>query len=101
MKLAEAIDIICGRTDDMKIAFARKPWTLESDAEVREFVPDVGVPKDLKDRGYSYFLESSVAQEVLEVFESKEPTPEQRRELVMYYAENDAFPDWVYNSRDT
>jgi len=54
------------------------------------------VPRHLLDTGLDYFLEVHVGNEVFEVFEKVPPTSNQKIELLIYYAENDAFPDWVY-----
>jgi hypothetical protein len=48
--------------------------------------------------GYDYFLEIDLALEVLEVLEGRSPSPDQKFELVLFYAKNDAFPDWVYDT---
>jgi hypothetical protein len=40
-----------------------------------------------------------MARQVLEVFERRKPSEEQTRALLLYYAENDAYPSWVYEIR--
>jgi len=45
--------------------------------------------------GFEYFLEVSTANEILEPFLVANPTPLQIFDFVLYYAENDAFPDWA------
>lgn len=97
MKLEEALDQV-QQLDDDAVIFAKKPWTLESDAEIGPLDSDLRVPKPIIDRGLEYFLESSVVREVLEVFGNRESTEAERRALLMYYAENDAYPEWVYKS---
>lgn len=42
------------------------------------------------------FLEVHVAHEVLRVFDDKPPTMEEKLRLLIHYAENDAYPEWVY-----
>ncbi|MFO0760080.1 MAG: hypothetical protein U0359_26590 [Byssovorax sp.] len=73
----------------------RPPWARESEAIVIEPGED-GIPQRVKDEGFVYFLETSVACEVLGVFGDREPTQEEKLRLLIYYAENDAYPDWVY-----
>ena len=97
MKLREALDRVDQLTDD-DVIFARKPWTLDSEAEIGRLDSNYRVPAVSTQRGLKYFLEASVINEVLEVFGDREPSAEQCRLLLMYYAENDAFPSWVYES---
>lgn len=95
MKLQDALDQIDRLSDD-QVVFARKPWLLDSDAEIGMLDFDLHVPATVTSRGLDYFLEVSVAKEVLDVFGERKPSSEQRRALLMYYAENDAYPQWVY-----
>jgi hypothetical protein len=81
-----------------EVIFAKKPWTLSSEADVGRLDIDFRVPKVISDRGLEYFLEVSVALEVLEVFGARKPTRGECRALLMYYAEHDAYPEWVYES---
>lgn len=97
MKLENALDQVQKLQDD-EVIFAKKPWTLGSEAEVGPLDSDLRVPKVIVDRGFVYFLEANVAREVLEVFGDRESTPDERRALLMYYAEHDAYPNWVYKS---
>lgn len=97
MNLENALDQIHKMQDD-EVIFAHKPWTLDSEADVGLLDNDFRVPKAISDRGFAYFLEATVAKEVLEVFGDREPTLDERRALLMYYAEHDAYPDWVYKS---
>ena len=46
--------------------------------------------------GFEYFLEVSLAKEVLSVFGARQPTDAERCRLLLYYAMHDAYPDWVY-----
>ena len=50
----------------------------------------------MTDAGFKYFLGVSTAREVLEVFQGREPSLEEKIDCLLYYAENDAFPGWVY-----
>lgn len=97
MKLQEALDQVDQLNDD-QVIFARKPWGPHSDAEIASLDTDLRVPTNVVARGLHYFLEASVAKEVLEVFGDRETTEEQRRALLLYYAEHDAYPKWVYES---
>lgn len=95
MKLREALDRV-EKMSQGDVIFARKPWTLESDAEIGTLDPDLRVPASVTARGFDYFLESSIANEALEVFGAYEATIGERRAMLLFYAENDAYPEWVY-----
>ena len=97
MKLQEALDRVMQLSDD-DVIFARPPWTLDADAEIGPLDADYRVPASIKARGLAYFLEASVAREVLVVFGEREPTADECRRLIMFYAEHDAYPDWVFES---
>ncbi len=95
MKLEQALDQINGLTDD-DVVFARKPWSMESEALIGQLDRDLRVPREIADQGFDYFIDVPVAIEVLDVFAGKKPTPKQRRDLLLYYAVHDAYPEWVY-----
>lgn len=96
MKLQEALDRVMQLSDD-DVIFARRPWTLDADAEIGPLDADYRVPASITARGLAYFLEASTAREVLEVFGDREPTADECRRLIMFYAEHDAYPDWVFD----
>ena len=54
------------------------------------------IPAEMKGLGMEYFLEVVVAKEVCEAFGDRRPTDSEIARLLMFYAENDAFPDWLY-----
>lgn len=78
------------------VLYARQPWAAESEAVIELLTEDLETPSWIVEAGLSYFLEVHVAREVLEVFGANPPTPEERLRLLLYYAKNDAFPEWVY-----
>jgi hypothetical protein len=71
---------------------ARRPWNHTSDVALVPFSDDLRVPDAIKAEGYEYFLEVSTAKEILEGFIQRNPTLRQTTDFVIYYAENDAFP---------
>ncbi|KAB2907698.1 MAG: hypothetical protein F9K40_04830 [Kofleriaceae bacterium] len=96
MNLIDAVAMI--HTLDQELAIcAKRPWT--GDAECVTVMLDRSdkVPTATTDAGFEYLLEVHVALEVLEVFGDREPTLDQKLRLIIFYAENDAFPDWVYD----
>jgi len=54
------------------------------------------VPSDLTTLGLEYFLEVHVAKEVLEVLSGRKASKDEKLRLLIFYAENDAYPDWVF-----
>lgn len=95
MTLDEAVKRLDTVQEDLMLC-AREPWSKNSECLL--FVPDetFTVPQSLKDIGFVYFLEVSTAREVLGVFGEKPPTDEEKVRLLIHYAENDAYPEWVY-----
>lgn len=79
----------------MKTICLRAPWA--DDAEARAVDQDEqGRPSsDALSDGLKYFLETSVAIEVLEVLrdQATKSTTGDACRLLLYYAENDAYPE--------
>jgi hypothetical protein len=97
MKLEEALDKIESLTEE-QVVFARRPWRLDSEALIGRLDQNLRVPKPIADQGFAYFIDAPVAKEVLGVFGSRQASPQERRDLLLYYAEHDAYPSWVYDS---
>lgn len=81
--------------DDTLCIVAKKPWTAASESRLVWLTVNSRVPSEILAEGYQYFLEVSVA---LDEVVSGWPTLslDKRVQLIIYYAENDAFPEWVY-----
>jgi hypothetical protein len=95
MNLIELIDKI----DDLgegQCLFARKPWAAESEAVAEPLAKDFRVSLELSARGLDYFLEVPLIKEVLEVFGDRPASQIEKLNLLVFYAENDAYPDWIY-----
>jgi hypothetical protein len=95
-RLVEIVDSL-EMLDVEHCIFARKPWSTDTFATVGPLIDDFRVPAEVADEGFEYFLEVHVATEILEVFGTRQPNLQERRNLILYYAENDAYPDWVYS----
>ena len=93
--LVEIVDSL-EMLDEDHCIFARKPWSTNTLATVGPLTDDFRVPAEVGEE-FEYFLEVYVAIEVLEVFGTRQPNLQERRNLIFYYAENDAYPDWVYS----
>ncbi|WP_426323387.1 hypothetical protein [Pseudoduganella sp. R-43] len=95
MNLGEILENFEELGDD-EVIFAEKPWNHSARAEIGHLDSECRVPESIRSIGLSYFLEVITAKEALEVFGDKPPTVEERSALLLFYAENDAFPDWVF-----
>lgn len=99
MRLREIIERI-DRGSDALCIVAKQPWGPESEAQLIRLTEDFKIPSELLQQEYEYFLEVSVAlDEVLDGLEDI-LSPEQRFKAVLFYAENDAYPDWLCAIRD-
>jgi len=58
-------------------------------------------PAHLAEQGFNYFIEAPLAKEVLSVVGQRSLGDEKKRELVLFYAEHDAYPDWIYETWST
>lgn len=95
MKLGAILERI-EELNESDVVFAEKPWSLDARAEIGQLDRDYKVPDSILSQGLSYFLEVSTAREVMEVFGGVPPTKQEICSLLLFYAENDAFPEWVY-----
>jgi hypothetical protein len=92
MNLREAVSQLSALPEATFIC-ARRPWGPASEVRLVPFPEDLRIPEEVKEAGFEYFLEVSTALEILEGFLPHKPTPEQVTNFVIYYAENDAFPE--------
>jgi len=81
-------NILC--IDEDSVIFAKRPWTLDSEAEIGKFDPGSRIPTSFTDRGFAYFLEVYLAKEFLEDLGNTLSAEEERLARLIYYAENDA-----------
>jgi hypothetical protein len=98
MTLEEVVAMIEG-LDEEDVIFSEKPWSINGRAITGRLNSDYRVPTSISSNGLEYFLEASTAREVLEVFGDRTPSITEQCDLLIYYAENDAFPDWVYQGQ--
>jgi hypothetical protein len=95
MKLIEIIKKIHEIPENTFI-YARRPWNRDAESKLVPFPDDLQIPQSVLAEGFEYFLEVSTAREILEDFLEKKRSLEQVTDFVIYYAENDAFPEWAY-----
>ena len=93
MQLIDAIRKL-DEADD-KIICARRPWRADSDVCL---VSDVlsKVPERVIRDGYEYFLEGAILREILDTPEAERCSEHEKVNLIIFYAENDAYPPWIY-----
>lgn len=94
MTLQEVILKLNWASDDLCIV-AKRPWLPSSEAELIMLTEEYALPESVKERGFSYFLEVSIAKDELLTDIKIRLTPAQKVEVVIYYAENDATPEWL------
>jgi hypothetical protein len=97
MNLEQIIVGLHELSDDACI-FARKPWLPSTEATVAPLAENFEVPASMSSRGFEYFLEVHVAKEVLEVLDNRRSCKDAELKLLIFYAENDAYPNWVYEA---
>jgi hypothetical protein len=93
MKLAEIVATL-ESSDESLCIVAKRPWAGDSEARLVAFNEEFRIPEEVVAAGYEYFLEVSVA--VDDVLTGPVAlSSEQRVAAVIYYAENDAYPEWL------
>lgn len=78
-----------GGLDDADTIYAKVPWSSDSLAVVAREPAEGGVPEEATGLGLAYFLEVSIAREVLDGLPWL-PTPETKCERIIHYAVHDA-----------
>jgi hypothetical protein len=95
MQLYELITTL-DQLDDDHIICVKRPWSWGAEAQLAAPDEHLAVPDDVKRAGFAYFLEVHVAKEVICVFGEKPANTGEKVRLLVEYAENDAYPQWVY-----
>lgn len=93
MNLAEIVSSL-ESVDDTLCIVAKRPWVGESEAKLIRLTADFRIPQEALAAGYEYFLEVSTARD--DVLSGPVTLSEaQRLAAVIYYAEYDAYPEWL------
>lgn len=95
MELQELISKLDAVDEDAVIC-AKRPWSGVAEAQAVEPNEDLSIPVEITNAGFAYLFEVQVAKQVMEIFGDRAPTLAEQVRLLVYYAENDAYPDWVY-----
>ncbi|MFN4117268.1 hypothetical protein [Acidovorax sp.] len=93
MQLTQIIASLNSFDDELCIV-ARRPWTAEAEARLVPLGDDGRIPAAALAEGYEYFLEVGVAIDEV-IGELQGLSAEQRVALCIFYAENDAYPEWL------
>jgi hypothetical protein len=96
MNLTEAISRLSELDIDAALCVMR-PWVPSSECLVVELDEALSVPASVRAAGLDYFMEIHVAREVLGVLEGRAASLDEKVRLLIFYAQNDAYPDWVYS----
>jgi hypothetical protein len=91
MGMAKLIDIVAnlGSYDAELTIYAAKPWTCDTEVVVAREPARGGLPPEAESRGAEYFIEVSVAKELLEDWTATEgarSTERERCERLIHYA---------------
>lgn len=94
--LKDIVRWVLATTEDqlsMKTICAREPWSADSAARIVDLDAESRLPPDAQQDGFRYFLEASVAREVLDVVPvTSGASDAELCDIVIYYAQNDAYP---------
>jgi hypothetical protein len=89
MKLRDVLHGIWN-VNEGAVVFVKRPWTLDSDAEIGSYDEGYRIPDSMTNRGFMYFLEAHIAREFLEDIAESIPSEDAKFLRLIYYAENDA-----------
>lgn len=92
--------LIYDEFEEEAVLCVRRPWEADADAHVCLLSSDLSLPATVKALGYEYFLEVSVANEVLGVLNEGTPTGDEKLQLLLHYAENDAYREILYPTEE-
>lgn len=91
MKLREIL-IKAENLDARDVVYAKRPWSLDSSACVVRYDSDERLPRHLSDASFEYFLDAELIQDIRGQIKGAGRPPGEEFDVVLYYAENDAFP---------
>lgn len=92
VRLGDVIDRLA-EFDSEDTIYAREPWTADAEAVVAREPDEGGLPPEASQAGMKYFLEISIAQDVVEDWRKSSAgrsTPSPVCQRVIEYAVNDA-----------
>jgi hypothetical protein len=81
-----------GELAESDVVYARRPWSLDSEATVESFSKEDHVTRVLPDSSFEYFLEASLIQDISAQASDGGCNEDEVLRVLLYYAEHDAFP---------
>ena len=81
--------------DDSLTIVAKFPWNADSEARLISAADGGRIPSAVLQNGFEYVLEVSVAKDEVLGKRADRLSAAQRVATIIYYAENDAYPDWL------
>jgi hypothetical protein len=93
--MAEPLGELLIRSKEMSdgdVVYAIRPWSLNSDACVVKYQSDEIVVRLLSGTSFEYFLEAPLIKDILGQLEDAHKPTLEALKILLYYAENDAFP---------
>ena len=97
--LADLVDRLPALEDDAVIC-VRRPWSEQAEARLCQLNEKLSVPADVKSAGFDYFLEASVAKEVIGVFVAIESRRDTRSPASFCTMQRmTLIRNWVYEGR--
>ena len=91
MKLREIL-INSEGLGEYDVVYVKRPWSLDSDACVVRSQPDEAVPRLLSEDSFEYVLEAPLIKYIRKQVEDAGESPSEVLRILLYYGENDAFP---------
>jgi hypothetical protein len=92
MKLSEIL-IKSDNLSEHDVVYVKRPWSQNSDASVVRYKDGETVLRLMEEApSFEYFLEAPLIKDIRQQVEKSGGSSEQILEIILYYAENDAFP---------
>lgn len=92
MKLREIL-IDSASMGEYDVVYAKRPWSLESAACIKRYEAGETVQQSFQsDSPFEYFLDAVLIQDIRSQVADAGKTLEEALDIILYYAENDAFP---------
>lgn len=83
--------------DENQCIGLKEPWSEDAESILVPLDSELHFPASARAQGFVYFMEVHVAKEICGVFGAQNVAPSQIAQLLIYYAQHDAFPNWVYD----
>jgi len=79
--------------DEYDVIYAKRPWSLNAEAYVVRYQEGQTVIRFFEDApSFEYFLEAPLVKDIRQQVEDAGRSSDEVLDVLLYYAENDAFP---------